>query len=298
MMKISVSSYSFQRYIADGKMTQLDCLEKAKEIGIDTVDFIDLKPCENPTLEQQKEYAAQIRAKADELGMNIEAYYIGANLYHETEEECEKEVKRVCDQLDVAKILGCKVMRHDVTYRLVKDGKGKSFDLQLPTIAENCRKIADYGKTLGIKTCVENHGIIAQDSDRMERLFNAVNHDNFGILIDFGNFVCVDENPVTAVSRLAPYATIVHAKDMHLYSGSEPNPGFVGITRGCNYLRGAIIGQGNVPVKQCIKVVKREGYDGYLCIEFEGKEDCIMGITQGYQTLKRYLEEVEAEFNK
>ena len=294
-MKVSVSSYSFQQYISAGKMTQLDCVAKAKEMGFDTIDFTEMKLGEKPTLEEQKEYARQIRAKADELGMNIEAYFVGAHLYYDTPEENEAEVKRVCDQLDIAKILGCKIMRHDVCYHLTKTGNGKSFDLQLPTIAENCRKIADYGQALGIKTCAENHGHIAQDSDRMERLFNAVNHDNFGLLVDFGNFSCADEDHITAVSRVAPYAVNAHAKDMHLYSGRDSVPGFCSPTRGGNFFRGSIIGQGDVPVKQCIRIMKRAGYDGYLCIEFEGKEDCILGIEQGFATLKRYIAEVEAE---
>lgn len=293
-MKISVSSYSFAQYIRKGLMTEFDCVEKAKELGLDTIDFTELRPCENPTFEQQIEQAKKIREKADELGMNIEAYFVGAHLYYDTPEENEAEVQRVCRQLDVAKALGCKIMRHDVCYRLTKTGNGKSFDLQLPTIAENCRKIAEYGQKLGIKTCSENHGYIAQDSDRMERLFNAVNHDNYGLLVDFGNFSCADEDHVTAVSRVAPYAISAHAKDMHIYEGKVYGDGIFP-TRGGNSLRGAIIGQGNVPVKQCIRAMKRAGYDGYLCIEFEGKEDCIRSITEGFETLKRYIAEVEAE---
>ena len=84
-------------------------------------------------------------------------------------------------------------------------------------------------------------------------------------------------------------------QDMHLYSGKDSVPGFCHMTRGGNFFRGSIIGQGDVPVKQCIRIMKRAGYDGYLCIEFEGKEDCILGIEQGYATLKRYIAEVEAE---
>ena len=143
-MKISVSSYSFAQYIRKGLMTEFDCVEKAKELGLDTIDFTELRPCEAPTFEQQLEQAKKIREKADELGMNIEAYFVGAHLYYDTPEENEAEVQRVCRQLDVAKALGCKIMRHDVCYRLTKTGNGKSFDLQLPTIAENCRKIAEY----------------------------------------------------------------------------------------------------------------------------------------------------------
>ena len=44
--------------------------------------------------------------------------------------------------------------------------------------------------------------------------------------------------------------------------------------------------------------MKRAGYDGYLSIEFEGKEDCIYGITTGFANLKKYINEVESEFAK
>jgi len=298
-MKISVSSYSFQQYIRQGKLTQYDTVEEARKIGLEAIEFIDLSPKDGATLDEQKEYAFKIKQRADELGMTINAYTIGANLFRGSDEENEKEVKRLCDQLDVAKILGASVMRHDVCYSLTKTGLGRSFDLMLPTIAANARKVTEYGATLGIKTCSENHGTIAQDSDRVERLVNAVNHDNYGLLVDFGNFSCVDEDNVTAVSRVAPYAFHAHAKDMHKYSGSGQHPGDgLILTRGGNWLRGAIIGQGNVPVKQCIRIMKRAGYDGYLSIEFEGKEDCILGISTGFANLKKYISEVESEFAK
>ena len=64
----------------------------------------------------------------------------------------------------------------------------------LPTIAANARKVTEYAATLGIKTCSENHGTIAQDSYRVEKLFSAVAHENYGLLVDMGNFACVDED--------------------------------------------------------------------------------------------------------
>lgn len=294
-MKISVSSYSFQQYIRQGKLTQYDTVEEAKKIGLEAIEFIDIDAA---NLDEQKENAFKIKKRADELGMTINAYTIGANLFKGNDEENEKEVQRLCNQLDVAKILGASVMRHDVCHSLTKTGLGRSFDLMLPTIAANARKVTEYGATLGIKTCSENHGYIAQDSDRVERLVNAVAHDNYGLLVDFGNFSCVDEDNATAVSRVAPYAFHAHAKDMHKYSGTGQHPGVGMVTRGGNWLRGAIIGQGNVPVKQCIRIMKRAGYDGYLSIEFEGVEDCIYGISKGFENLKKYISEVESEFTK
>ena len=178
-------------------------------------------------------------------------------------------------------------MRHDVCYKLGKTGNARSFDLMLPTIAANARRVTEYGETLGIKTCTENHGYIAQDSDRVERLFNAVNHDNYGLLVDVGNFSCVDENNVTAVSRVAPYAVHVHAKDMAF--SSEPKEGYTLKTRGCNYLKCTYLGGGDVNVKKCIDILKRAGYDGYVSIEYEGAEDCIEGIQKGFEFLKNII---------
>lgn len=293
-MKISVSSYSFQQYINQGKLTQADLPAKAKEMGFDAVEFIDLKPCENPTYEQQTEYARLIRANADKAGIKINAYTIGANLNKETEEERKAEVERIKAQLDIAHILGADTLRHDICWGLNKTAR--SFDLLLPVVVDSIREISDYAQTLGIKTCTENHGYISQDSDRVERLFNAVNHENFGLLVDMGNFVCVDEDSVTAVSRVAPYAVHAHAKDMHVYSGSSHTPGAgAAMTRGGNWFRGAIIGQGSVKVKQCLRVLKRAGYDGYVSIEFEGVEDCIHGISTGLANLRRYISELENE---
>lgn len=283
-MKISVSSYSFSQYIRQGKMTQFDTVAKAKELGFEAIEFTDIDGA--PDLEVQKENARKIRAEADRLGMEINAYTIGACLYKDTQEEMDAEVERLKGQLDVAAILGAKVMRHDVCYQLGKTGNSRSFDLMLPTIAENARKVTEYAATLGIKTCTENHGYIAQDSDRVERLFNAVNHDNYGLLVDMGNFLCADEDPVKAVSRVAPYAIHVHAKDMLYRTTCETG---WSMTRGCNYFKGTVVGEGDVPVLKCLQILKRAGYDGFVSIEFEGADDCINGISRGLANLTKFI---------
>ena len=286
-MKISVSSYSFHQYIKAGKLTQFECVAKAKEMGFDAIEFTDIT---GDSLDEQKAMAKKIKEEADRVGIDINAYTIGANLYHESEEDCAKEVERLKGQLDVAKILGAKVMRHDVCYTLGKTGNSRSFDLMLPTIADNARKVTEYGATLGIRTCTENHGFIAQDSDRVEKLFNTVNHDNYGLLVDIGNFLCVDEDPIHAVSRVAPYAVHAHVKDFIYFD--EAVEGRTIMTRGANYIAGTVIGEGAVPVRQCLKILKRANYDGYVSVEYEGKEDCIAGIERGLANLKRFISEI------
>ncbi len=290
-MKLSVSSYSYQQYIRAGKMTQLDVVKKAAEMGFEGIDFTDLKPFDGATVEDQLAYAAEIRKAAEEAGVEIVAYTIGANLYKGSKEEDDAEVERLKRQLDVAAALGARLMRHDVCGKELVDGKLISFDRMLPTIAENARRVTAYAQTLGICTCSENHGYVAQDSDRVERLYNAVGHDNYGLLIDIGNFACVDEDSARAVSRLAPYAFHVHAKDFRIRSHNQKPVAGTGFftSRGCNYLSGCSIGEGDIPVAQCVKILKRAGYDGYLTVEYEGIEDCIAGITRGKLNLQEYI---------
>lgn len=283
-MKISVTSYSFWRYLQDGSMRWTDCAARAAEMGFDALEYTDLP---GDTQEQRLENAAAIRAAADAVGLPICAYAVGANLYQPTPEQNRAEVERVKQLVDVAAVLGAPVMRHDVVWSLGKQGEARSFDRMLPCIAANAREISEYASKKGIRTCSENHGLIAQDSDRMERLFNAVAHDNYGLLVDVGNFRCVDEDSVHAVSLLAPYAVHVHAKD---FKPAETN-GF--LTRGHRYIQGTVVGEGSVPVKQCLAILQRAGYNGYVTLEYEGEEDPLTALPRGLQNLRRYLSELE-----
>ena len=274
--------------IRSGALTQLDTIEAAHSLGLDAIEFIDLCPIygKTPSYAEQAEYALRLREEAERLGMTINAYTIGANLFC-TGDDALREIERLCRQLDIAKTLGATVMRHDVVWNY-SGGRGRSFDMMLPVIAENVRKVADYGKSVGVITCSENHGIIAQDSIRVEKLFSRVAHENFGLLVDIGNFECVDEDPVLAVSRVAPYAVHVHAKDFICHSFEENYPhGY--LTRACRRLVGCAVGEGDVPVRRCISILKRAGYDGFVSIEYEGPGDPIDGIRRGIENLRTYI---------
>ena len=111
------------------------------------------------------------------------------------------------------------------------------------------------------------------------------------MLVDIGNFTCADDKPEIADSRVAPYAAYVHVKDFHIKSAEGTNPGEGFFTsRNGTYLRGAVIGHGNVPVQQCLRTLKKAGYDGNYAIEFEGIEHPMTGLKIGLANLKKYLE--------
>lgn len=282
-MKISVTSYSFSRLFREGKMTQADVPQKAHELGFDGVEFTDL---DGKTYEEQCALADRIRESADRYGMPIVCYAVSANMYQPTKEASDAEVLRICRKVDLAKRLGAPVMRHDMTFSLGKSGDAVSFDRMLPVMAENTRRVTEYAATQGIVTVTENHGTVSQDSDRIERLYNAVAHDNFGLLLDLGNFVCADEDPFRAVGRLAPYARHAHAKDF----APAVSDGF--LTRGGRRIRGTVIGEGIVPIAACLGALVHAGYDGYLTVEYEGSEDPLAAIARGRANLRTFLSHI------
>ncbi len=271
-------------------MSQLDLVKTVKNMGFDAVEFTDLVP---PKDMSEQNFAVLIREECDKYSLPVANYTVGADFLNT--DDIDAEVERLRKKLDIAKILGAKGLRHDasVGYRDERAHCLTFYDA-LPVIADGCRRVTEYAASLGIVTMIENHGHFCQESARVEKIVSAVGNGNFGLLVDIGNFLCADDDPITAVGRVAPFARHVHVKDFHIKGGSEPDPGrgwF--LSRGGTRLRGAVLGHGNVPVKQCIGILKRSGYDGYLSIEFEGMEQNIPALEIGLENLKRYMYETD-----
>lgn len=283
-MKLAVSSYSFQQRIQAGDMNQLSCVQKAQELGFDAVEFIDLQPHDSSSIQ---EYAARIREESERCGLPVSNFTVGADFL---KNDPQREVERLCGLVDVAALLGTKSMRHDASSGW-PDGDGRSYEDALPILAECCRAVSAYAAKRGIRTMVENHAYFCQGSQRVEALVKAVNHPNFGWLVDIGNFLCVEEDPQTAVERAAPYAFYAHAKDFYIRPAGGPNPGagFFRTPKG-TYLRGAVFGQGDVCVTGCLRQLKQAGYDGFIGLEFEGVEDPLWAIPAGLENLRRAVE--------
>ena len=271
-MKIGVSSYSFQQYFNKGGFTAEDALIRAAELGFDAIEFTDF----NLPEAVDRNYIEKLNALAKEQGIEICAYVSGGNLLAEDETEREAACQKICHDLDIADWFGVKLFRFDVGSSLPKL---LSFDQALARALPYMKKIADYGEGKGIMTMIENHGYAFQDWERVEKVYNAMNHKNFTLLIDIGNFFCADQDNVLCVSKLANLASHVHLKDMKKcdFYDSCDKTGFFQ-SRGANFLQGAAVGYGDAKVAQCVEILKKAGYDGYMNMEYEGPEDCMEGL--------------------
>ena len=246
-MKYALSIYSLSREVKRGNLDWFGVMDKAKELGFDGIEFIESAfPDKSPCVETAKKY----REYADKIGIEIANLALPSDVVNDND-ACDK----LCKWVDVASALGVKTMRHDITWG-IKERTYQGYGDIVEKAAEVIRKVTEYAKTKGIKTMTENHGYFSQDSDRVELLVNTVANNNFGLLLDMGNFLCADENPSQAFGRCAPYAFYVHAKDFIVKSGNgyDPGDGFF-MSRGGNFLRGTIVGHGDVPVVNCLRAL-------------------------------------------
>lgn len=286
-MKTCVSIYSFGGYMA--QLGIYGVIDKVAELGFEGIDFtLDGDWTNGLDVETAKKAGEYAREK----GLEIAASSCGANFLYGSNGVLMDEVDRLKKFIDFSVALGSPAMRHDVANGFTGRKYALGYDVALPRLTEGVRELTKYAEQQGIKTMTENHGFYSQDSERVSKLIDSVNHPNFGALVDIGNFMCADEETNKAVGVMAPYAFHVHAKDFHFKSGMDVFPGEGWFTtRGGNYLRGAIIGHGDAKVFQSVKILKRAGYDKFLSIEFEGMEDNLKAIRIGLANLKRFIEQ-------
>lgn len=289
-MKIGLSTYSLLKAIKSGEMTVLDAIEWIADNGGEHMEIVPY----GFTLEDNPELADAVREKAKAVGIELSNYSMPTNFVQETDEAFDAEVARVKRHVDLVNRLGMKHMRHDVTaFSLPPEHMTIAwFENALPLIVKGSRLIADYAASFGITTTIENHGFSVQASDRVQRVLQAVDRPNFKTTLDVGNFLCADEHPIIGVKKNLPYASLVHFKDFYIRPfDQDPGGGNWFRTANGNYLRGAIVGHGDIEIRKIVKLIKDSGYDGYITVEFEGMEECRLGSKIGMDNLRRFWQE-------
>lgn len=300
-MRLGISSYCLDRDIENGVLTLHDAIEWAAKNGAECMEMVPFAfRFDDPeTGKINSELIKNVRTWAKDAGIQLVNYSVLADFCKEGE-ELEKEIARVKHHVDIAAELGVPRMRHDITAfrRPLAQNTLTDYDRWLPVLAASAKEVCEHGRKLGVMTLVENHGFFANGVDRVERVMNLVNDDNYGLLLDTGNIICVDEDPTAAAYALAPKAKMVHLKDFYVRTRDPGDTtqfdcgGHWFRSRAGKYLRGAILAQGDLDIYECLKALKTSGYDGDIAIEFEGLEDPRYATYVGLNNARRIWSEI------
>ena len=293
-MKLSVSTYSLSRWRSENNKTLEDSIDWIAEQGVDGVEFSGLDP--KAETQGHVKRAKALRKRVEKHGLVVSSYCVGANLLVAPDER-KKVVDKLKGDVDTAAAFGVRTMRHDVAWGWGEDAKkwhkgAQSFAAALKAIVPAIREVTEYAQTQGVKTSLENHGFYMQASERVEKLIKAVDHPNYGLTIDMGNFLCVNENPVDAVKRVGKYAIMAHVKDFHIKPKKLAPPSGWIMTPTPVAIRGAIVGHGGIDIPAQLKILKRLKYNHFLSLEFEGLEEPTRAIKLGLEYLRLQFKEL------
>jgi len=283
MIKIGFTSYSFAAALRSGEMNISQAIQFAAGLG---AEHMEISP--GSFGDMNDDMVNTIVKAAKECKIDLSSYTIGANFVQPDAAAVAKEIERVKEQVEIAARLGVTRMRHDCGWRPQPECTYENFNREVEIFADACGQIADKAKTYGIVTSIENHGFYVQGSERVQRVILAVNRDNFRTTLDVGNFLCVDEDPECAVLNNIGYASMIHFKDFHIRRHVTDPAGFIKTLHG-RYLRGAVTGDGDVDLPSICKIIKNSGYDGYLSIEYEGREECKFACTRAIKNVRELM---------
>ena len=108
----------------------------------------------------------------------------------------------------------------------------------------------------------------------------------------------MDEDPTAAARRLAHRCEMVHLKDFYVRRKDPGDStqfdcgGNWFRSRGGKYLRGSILGQGDLDVEDAMKALKNAGYQGNIALEFEGMEEPGYATAVSLTNAKRLWESI------
>ncbi len=138
--------------------------------------------------------------------------------------------------------------------------EGEPKDEVMKRVVDGFRQMAEYAKPGGVTVLIESHGDFTRSAD-IEHILTAVNVPNFQLLWDaHHSFVAGKEQPADTFAKIGKWARHTHLKD------STPGP--TGKLEDRHYV---LLGTGEVPVKEQVRVMASAGYKGLYCFEWEKK---------------------------
>ena len=105
----------------------------------------------------------------------------------------------------------------------------------------------------GVMVLIETNGVYA-DSKILLKLMQRLDGNNVGVLWDIHHpYRYIGEEVVETYNRLKKYIRYVHVKDSVERDGK---------------VEYCLLGQGDIPVKDAVSLLKDNGYEGYISLEW------------------------------
>jgi len=280
-MKVGVSMYSYVSAVRGGRMDLVGFIREAQRIGGEGVELLDFF-YQDPEADRQRALATLA-----ETGLPCAVFSVAQNFAKASAEERDSQLAKIRFGVDEAVRFGAGVVRVFAG----DAAEGMSFDDARGWIVEGLAKASAYAYDRGVRLALENHGRLAGRGDQVRDIIRDVRqmsgNDALGANPDTGNFLLVNQRSDEAIREVAQYAYMVHFKDFR--RAPADFEGFTYAALDGSKFYGTVIGEGDVPLSECIRILREAGFDGWLNVEYEGEQDPIAGVARSVETAKRLV---------
>lgn len=253
-MKIALSSWSLHREIP-GKMDLVDFIEVATdEFGISNLEL-----CQQHFSSTDVSYFERVKRKLSDSNS------VGVNLPIDVGDISQPDKRKRKE--DIAIIKEWIRIAKDIGFPYARVNTGKSSDTSsMQRIIASYKELVEYAESIGIGILIENHGGVSNNPEKLVEIIKKVGSSSFGACPDFGNFP--ESTRYKDLEMVAPYALLAHAKTYQFDERGEET---------------------RINMRQCLDILRRAGYNGYLSIEFEGSGDQFEGVRKSKALLEKYI---------
>lgn len=215
---VSLAAWSFSGSFFQGKWKLLELPGVLRNrLGIEALEHVN-QFFENPTLD----YLKQLKKACSDNGVRSTILMVDREGATASPDKAERQLSVVAHRkwIDAAQYLGCISVRCNV-YGGPSANWNQDHDL-VDRAAESMHAMLDYAKGSNLNIIVENHGGASSDPDVLVALAKKVNHPQFGLLCDLGNWNRGDDRYAN-VKKILPYARGLSVKGTW---GAELDPAF------------------------------------------------------------------------
>ncbi len=177
--------------------------------------------------------------------------------------------------IDLARKVKCPYVR------VFPDKLPKDQDRQatINLIISGLKELGNYAKGSKVMVLMETHGDVVKTDDLLGIMQQSAG-PNVGLIWDISNMWCVTQEPPSLVyNKLKKYIWHINYRDAKLINGREQS---------------ALLGQGDVPLKEAAKLLEADNYKGFFSFEWEKRwmpkvEDPEIAFPQFVKEIRTYF---------
>jgi len=276
-LRLGMSSYSYWHFTPD-KVPMFHVLDEAARIGLDGIEIL------HQQLESEDNaYLQGLKRQALTLGLDLYALSIHQDFVDPDPAKRQEQIDHTIRCIEIAYAMGIPAIRLNSG----RWGTIASFDdlmaargVEPPLpgcveddafawVIESIERCLPAAEKRGVVLGLENHWGLTYTWQGVRRIVDAFDSPWLAVTMDTGNFL---DDPYDSLVHLVRDAVLVHAKTY--FGGGE------WYTLDLDYVRIA-------------RLLQSVDYNGYVSIEFEGKEDAHTAVPKAVELLRAAWKQAE-----